>query len=44
MLPVMRQTEGRVHFAGEHTSLWTAWMNGALESAERVTREIIGAE
>jgi monoamine oxidase len=40
MLPAMRQAEGRVHFAGEHTSVWPAWMNGALESAERVVREI----
>jgi monoamine oxidase len=41
MLPAMRRPEGRVHFAGEHTSLWIAWMNGALESAERVVEEIL---
>ena len=41
MFPAMRQVEGRVHFAGEHTSLWIAWMNGALESAERVVAEIL---
>ena len=40
MLPAMREPEGRVHFAGEHTSLWIAYMNGALESAERVVQEI----
>ena len=39
----MRQAERRVHFAGEHTSLWIAWMNGALESAERVVSEILAA-
>jgi monoamine oxidase len=44
VLPAMRQVEGRVHFAGEHTSLWIAWMNGALESAERVVGEIVQAE
>jgi monoamine oxidase len=44
MLPAMRRVEGRVHFAGEHTSLWIAWMNGALESAERVTGEILRAD
>jgi monoamine oxidase len=44
MLPAMRQVEGRVHFAGEHTSLWIAWMNGALESAERVVGEILRAD
>lgn len=44
MLPAMRQPEGRVHFAGEHTSLWIAYMNGALESAERVVQEILLAD
>lgn len=44
MFPAMRQVEGRVHFAGEHTSLWMAWMNGALESAERVVGEILHAD
>jgi monoamine oxidase len=44
MFPAMRQPEGRVHFAGEHTSLWIAWMNGALESAERAVREILHAD
>lgn len=43
MIPAMRQPEGRVHFAGEHTSLWIAWINGALESAERVVAEILDA-
>ena len=42
MLPAMRRAEGRVHFAGEHTSVWPGWMNGALESADRVVREITG--
>jgi monoamine oxidase len=44
MFPAMRQVEGRVHFAGEHTSIWAAWMNGALESAERVAAEILQAD
>jgi monoamine oxidase len=44
MFPAMRQSEGRVHFAGEHTSLWIAWMNGALESAERAVHEILAAD
>jgi monoamine oxidase len=43
MRPAMSRPEGRVHFAGEHTSLWIAWMNGALESAERVLTEIQNA-
>jgi monoamine oxidase len=41
MFTAMRQPEGRVHFAGEHTSLWIAWMNGALESAERAVQEVL---
>ena len=33
--------EERLHFAGEHTSPWMGWMEGALESAERVAREVL---
>jgi monoamine oxidase len=32
--------EGRFHFAGEHTSPWSGWMNGGLESGIRVAAEI----
>jgi monoamine oxidase len=35
--------EGRIHFAGEHTSPWMGWMEGALESAERVANEVLSA-
>jgi monoamine oxidase len=31
----------RVHFAGEHTALWTGFIEGALESAERVVPEVL---
>ena len=41
-LDTLAKTEGRIHFAGEHTSAWTGWMQGALESARRVVREING--
>jgi monoamine oxidase len=44
MLPAMRQPEGRVHFAGERTLLWIAWINGARESAERAAHEILAAD
>jgi monoamine oxidase len=37
-----RTVEGRVHFAGEHTSLKPAWIEGALESAVRVGLELNG--
>lgn len=32
--------EGRVHFAGDHTSAWIRWINGALQSGQRAAREI----
>jgi monoamine oxidase len=35
-----RTVEGRVHFAGEHTSLKPAWIEGALESAVRTSLEL----
>jgi monoamine oxidase len=35
--------EGRIHLAGEHTSLTHTWMQGALESARRVVREMLDA-
>ena len=41
--PAARQAEGRVHFGGEHTSVWIGFQNGALESGERCANEIIGA-
>ena len=31
--------EGRIHFAGEHCSLYHAWIQGALESGIRAARE-----
>ncbi|MGH9161430.1 MAG: flavin monoamine oxidase family protein [Vicinamibacteraceae bacterium] len=41
MWPAARRAEGRVHFAGEHTSVWVGFQNGALESAERCVEEIV---
>lgn len=43
LLPHIARVEGRVHFAGEHTSPWSAWMQGALESGLRAAREINAA-
>lgn len=39
-LPLIMRPEGRLHFAGEHTSRWPSWMQGALESGYRAAREI----
>ncbi len=35
--------EHGIHFAGEHTSAWMGWMEGALLSGERAAREVIAA-
>lgn len=32
--------EGRIHFAGEHLSAWSSWMQGALWSGLRAVKEI----
>jgi monoamine oxidase len=41
LLPHVARPEGKVHFAGEHTSVWIdGWMQGALESGNRVAREV----
>ncbi|ARI76343.1 flavin monoamine oxidase family protein [Halobacillus mangrovi] len=37
---VIRQPEGRLHFAGEHTSSFHGWMEGAIESGIRAAFEI----
>jgi monoamine oxidase len=44
LLPVAQRPEGRIHFAGEHTSAWHGWMNGALESGNRAAEEVNAAE
>lgn len=41
LLPHVARPEGRIHFAGEHTSVWIdGWMQGALESGNRVASEV----
>jgi monoamine oxidase len=41
LMPDIARPEGRIHFAGEHTSSWMGWMEGALESGERAAREAL---
>jgi monoamine oxidase len=43
LMPVLASAESGLHFAGEHTSIWTGWMEGALESGERAAREVLNA-
>lgn len=37
----MAQSAGRIHFAGEHTAIRHSGLEGALESAERATLELM---
>lgn len=39
-LPVISRPEGRVHFAGDQTSPWPGWMQGALQSGYRAASEV----
>lgn len=39
----MASPEGRVHFAGDHTSHRPGWMHGAVASAKRVVGEVLAA-
>jgi monoamine oxidase len=40
LLPYIARPEGRIFFAGEHTSPWFGWMQGALQSGNRAAREV----
>jgi monoamine oxidase len=37
------RAEGRIQFAGEHTSLYTGWMQGGIESGQRAACEVAAA-
>ena len=32
---------GRVHFAGDYTTIWAGWMQGAIQSGLRAARRLI---
>ncbi|MGV3263663.1 flavin monoamine oxidase family protein [Cytobacillus pseudoceanisediminis] len=40
LFPFIPVPEGRVHFAGDHTSLAPGWIEGAIQSGIRVAREV----
>ncbi len=40
LFPYIPTPEGRVHFAGEHTTLTHGWIQGAIESGIRVALEV----
>ncbi len=43
LMPIIAGPENGIHFAGEHTSSWTGWMEGALQSGERAAREVLNS-
>jgi monoamine oxidase len=43
LLAHIARPEGRIYFAGEHTSPWPGWMQGALSSGLRAAREVEAA-
>ncbi|MET3320875.1 UNVERIFIED_ORG: monoamine oxidase [Peribacillus simplex] len=40
LFPYIPTPEGRVHFAGKHTSTLPAWIEGAVQSGIRVAHEV----
>lgn len=43
LMPHAASPVGRIHFAGEHTSAWHGWMQGALASGSRAAHEVDAA-
>lgn len=43
LLPHLTPPEGRIHFAGDHTSSRPGWMQGALDSGLRAAGEVAAA-
>jgi monoamine oxidase len=39
----LRTHVGRIYFAGEYTSPWSGWMNGAIESGHRAAAALLGS-
>ncbi|MGZ4725854.1 MAG: FAD-dependent oxidoreductase, partial [Ilumatobacteraceae bacterium] len=40
---VLRRPHGRIWLSGEHVATWTGYLEGAVESGERVASEIHAA-
>lgn len=43
LLPHLADPEGRIHFAGDHTSEMPGWVQGALASGRRAAAEVAAA-
>ena len=39
-LRVLPRAAGRLHFAGDYTTIWAGWMQGAIQSGVRAAQEI----
>lgn len=40
LFPELGKSEGKIYFAGEHTSKTRGWLQGALESGLKAAQEI----
>lgn len=43
LLPPLQAAEDGIHFAGDHTSLYAGWAQGALESAHCAVAEVVSS-
>ncbi|RKN70567.1 flavin monoamine oxidase family protein [Paenibacillus ginsengarvi] len=43
MLPTLFSEQGRIYFAGDHTSLFPGWIEGAISSALRTVNQIVSS-
>lgn len=43
MLPALFSEQGRIYFAGDHTSLFPGWIEGAISSALRTVNQIVSS-
>ncbi|TNJ62095.1 FAD-dependent oxidoreductase [Paenibacillus hemerocallicola] len=43
MLPILSSEQGRIYFAGDNTSLFPGWIEGAISSALRTVNQIISS-
>ena len=44
LYPVVKQSQGRIYFAGEHLSVHRSWVFGALDSARFAVAQLLGED
>jgi monoamine oxidase len=42
-MPILKEKEGKIYFAGEHLADWQGFMEGAVNSGEEVAESILGS-